>query len=528
LGPDPGTTGDCPKMQTALTILAKLKNIPNNPAARGIIGSMILKIASAVVAFGLFSLAANAAGPEEFGRFSIFFSILYILSIVAAGGQELQIVRSWNEYITHKKPALALGALRYGWMVSLGGALIVSMALGGFLLLDSDLTPLRINGEWLLVVASVAFLATNTVSLYSMHVARAVVGIRMGDAQYELTWRIVAIIFLAGCMIVGHAPTTMEILFVFAFGLMLVLTIQIVAVSRRVALEVGKIKPAYAVAEWTPRSIRIWLSAIMESANQHMEVFLIGLLLDPLAAGAYFVASRLSNAFALAASGLYTFGTRRIPSLYFGGKTAELKHTLNLMAIMSLIIVVGGMAAVLVAGDYMLMIFGPEYRDYYWVFVILSIGTAATAANGPVPSLLMLTGHEGRYMNIVTISVAYRIVGYLIFVPLYGIVGAAVVTTIVMIGITIILNYLSRSLTGMDVSIMRLVVDSPDSAEACKDATTGNDRGNDTGNDKDTDTGTGTGAGTDRKGTRQSPPNPAPVLQAQGHSKPTIGLSNAQ
>lgn len=437
-----------------------------NNVATGIAGTMLLKAASAIIAFSLFSLAANAAGAEEFGKFSIFFSIASMLAVVAAGGQELQVVRSWNQYISHRQPAMALGALRYGWIVSSLGVAIIGTCFGLFLLADLDITPLQIHGNVWLAVAALAFLATNCLSMYSSHAARTIVGIRMGDAQYELTWRTLVIIFLVICLALGRDVTTDELLGISAFGLMIVVAIQSYAINRKVAIEVGKLEPQYDRAEWTPRSIRLWLASIMESSNQHLEVFLIGLLLDPMAAGAYFVASRLANAFALAADGINTFGTRRVPGLYFAGQTEDLKHTLHLMACMSLIIFLGGLGTVLVAGEYLLMIFGREYMDYYHVLLILSIGTGLTAANGPAPVFMQLTGFESRYMKIVSASVAYRVLGFLIVIPYFGLVGAAVITASVMVAMAVLNNFLCRKLTGMDPSILRLIWESDDTLPA--------------------------------------------------------------
>lgn len=449
------------KIQTS-SILDRIRGALGNEAARGIMATMMMKVLSAVIAFTLFSFASNAAGAEEFGRFSIFFSIASLLSVVAAGGQGVLIVRSWNEYRAKGKPGLARGALHYGGLVSLAGIFLTSLVFVALMMTDASWNALYVDGNLWLLAAAIAFLCANCLSLYSSHAARAIVGIKLGDANYELTWRFLGILFLGLCLVFGYGARTEEILAVFCVGLLLVIITQLVYVRRRVRAELGTEPPRYDNRSWAPRSIRLWLAAVMEAANQHMEVILIGMLVDPVAAGAYFVASRLANAFALAASGLHTFGSRRVPGLYFEGKTKELKHVLHLMALMALVIFVGGMGAVLLFGDYMLLIFGAFYLDYYPVFLILCIGTALTAANGPAPSFLMLTGHEDLYMKIVTASVMYRIIGFSLIVPFFGILGAAIVTASVMVITALLLNIICRRNTGMDPSILRLVLESRD------------------------------------------------------------------
>ena len=156
---------------TSSVVLAKIRQLIGNKDAQGILGTMIMKVASAGVAFALFSLAANAAGAEEFGRFSILFSALSILSIVAAAGQEMQVVRSWSEYLAENKPALARGALRYGWFVSIGGVCAVGLFFWGLFHMQTNILKETIKtGEWM-AVASMAFLVTNSLALYSSHAA---------------------------------------------------------------------------------------------------------------------------------------------------------------------------------------------------------------------------------------------------------------------------------------------------------------------------------------------------------------------
>lgn len=437
--------------------LESLKALFGNSVAKGIMGTMALKAASAIIAFSLFTLAANAAGAEEFGRFSIFFSVASLLSIVAAMGQELKVVRAWNQYMAQKQPALALGALRYGWILSLAGTAVVGLSFGAFLLADWNATPLQINGDWMLALATVAFLITNTLSLFSSHAARAIVSIRVGDGHHELTWRTLVITMLVASLIFGHSITTAEIFAVSAFGLMLVIAIQSVLISRKLSRELGPVKASYDVKTWTPRSIRLWFAAMMEATNQHLEVLLIGILLDPMAAGAYFVAARLANAFALAADGINTFGTRRVPGLYFTGQQRELSQTLRLMALMGLVIVAAGLGTVLLFGHWLLALFGTTYMDYHLVLIILSVGTAIAAAAGPAPSFLMITGHEDAYMKTVATSVVWRIIGFMLVIPAFGIVGAACVTASMLVLLSIYLNMQCRSKTGMDPSILRLL-----------------------------------------------------------------------
>ena len=69
----------------------------------------------------------------------------------------------------------------------------------------------------------------------------------------------------------------------------------------------------------------------------------------------------------------------------------------------------------------------------------------------------MLTGHEGRYLRIIAISVLLRAIGFFALIPFFGIMGAVTATTMSFILMTALLRHSSKSLTGLDGSVVRLV-----------------------------------------------------------------------
>jgi O-antigen/teichoic acid export membrane protein len=87
---------------------------------------------------------------------------------------------------------------------------------------------------------------------------------------------------------------------------------------------------------------------------------------------------------------------------------------------------------------------------------LLSLGTAAVAAAGPSGSILMLTGHEGRYLAIIGGTVLLRSAGFFILIPFFGITGAVAATTISFVWMAIMLGTSAKSLTGIDGSVLRL------------------------------------------------------------------------
>lgn len=313
-----------------------------------------------------------------------------------------------------------------------------------------------VRGEWwLLTVAVCAFTAVNAGLMLGSQIARSLVGILMGEGNREFFWRIAVVLILLA-VVFGHGriePAELFGLMAIAMGLALV--VQIVSIVRALP-NLRDVPSRSEPARWRSSALRFWLASILEAANQYFDVILVYWMLDPATAGVYFAASRLANIFAMLSAALYTFAARRLPSLYFSKNHREFERTLQLMAEVTAVCVIGGLVVIWVGAPYLLGLFGPHFADQQWVLVVLSIGTAFQAAGGPAAAILQLTGHEGKYVPVVAANVVLRLLGFVVLIPWLGVLGAAISATASLALATIVLNVLCSRRTGVDPSILVL------------------------------------------------------------------------
>jgi len=69
-----------------------------NENLRGIIAAIGLKVGAAICTFLLFSLMSNSRSTDEFGSFAIIWSAASMMTVLAAFGQEMMVIRAWNEH----------------------------------------------------------------------------------------------------------------------------------------------------------------------------------------------------------------------------------------------------------------------------------------------------------------------------------------------------------------------------------------------------------------------------------------------
>lgn len=424
---------------------------------RGVAGTILLKVGSGALAFALFSLAARTMSPDGFGIFATWLSVAQMAAVVGLVGQESLLVRFLNEYRVGNQPDLTKGVLLSSLKISSVAMLIAigAMAIGA-----------NIKGaSWLLVIAVSAYTAVNAGLMLGSQIARSLVSILMGEGNREFFWRVSVVLFLLAIMCGHRQLDPAELIAVMTIAMSVGLIAQIIAIARTLPDFRGTAAGSE-TSRWRSSALHFWVASILEAANQYFDVILVYWMLDPTTAGIYFAASRLANIFAMLSAALYSFGARRLPSLYFSKNHQEFERTLRLMAEVTAVCVVSGLLLIWVGGPHLLNLFGPHFAAQHWVLIVLAIGTAFQAAGGPSAAILQLTGYEREYVPVIAGNVALRLVGFLVLIPWLGVLGAAISATVSLALATIALNILCRRRTGVDPSVLGLLRFSPSKPSA--------------------------------------------------------------
>lgn len=416
---------------------------------QGVVLTIALQFGGAVVSFAMYSLAARVLSPTDFGHLAMWLCVCQMGSVAAMLGQEMFILRSLNEYAVAEEPALAKGALLFSVGIVALVPLLLALLIGGIGVVALGEPPR------LMVATGLFLIASSSISL-SSHIGRSTISVMLAEGLRDFFWRSLVVAVMIA-LIVSHTIIEIHEFFLLcSMGVALAIGIQVTAILRRLPREVLRARPRWHVPHWIKASSGFWASSILETINQFFDVVIVYWFLDPVSAGAYFVASRVANMFAVPLGALHNISTRRIPALYFAGNTVELNKMLKLMAEMMLLCIAVGLALLLLGADKILALFGPDYVAQKWTLITLALGTAFYAAGGPAPSVLQIAGQERRYPFIVASNIVLRFIGFAIFIPLFGLWGAALAASSSLAVVTIVLNVLCRRWLGLDPSVLFL------------------------------------------------------------------------
>jgi O-antigen/teichoic acid export membrane protein len=418
--------------------------------AHALSGSIAIQIAAGVAGFVMLSLAARMMPAAEFGHLAMWLSITQMGSVVAMAGQEMFILRSLNQYMVAGQPELARGAL--GFSLAIIAALPLAVGAGVFLI-----GHFVLHESAALMLAAAVYLLGNCYIGFGGHLARYVVGILLGEGTRELFWKSLTVLVLL-LLLRGRATIdALEFLLIACASLAVAVAVQATATVRSFPSAIRTAVPERRTREWTAASVRLWITSVLETLNQYFDVLVIYLLLDAPSAGIYFVATRIANAFGTLLSASHVLATRRMPQLYFSGRTEELNRVFVSMAEVILLCVVGGMAVVVFGAEFLLGFFGPAFATQHWTLIVLVAGTAIYAAGGPAPAVLLIAGHEGKYPFILALNIVLRLAGFALLIPSFGLMGAAAAATGSLLITAVVLNVLCRRWTGIDPSVLGIV-----------------------------------------------------------------------
>lgn len=420
-------------------------------AAFGSLAALSLRVAGTVLMMGIFFFAARSMSPVGFGHLAVSFNALSFLAVVAVLGQDLLMVRCWGEYATTGDYGLAVGAYRFTWAVTLVSALGFGV-LTFVVALVNPLYPVPPATA----AAAAAFLAMQVLLLFTTATTRVILNFMVSETNRELTWRLVLLPVVVAGLWTGLDLTAFYA--AAAVGLALAVGAQLVVLNRRFPAAVRVAQAAVRRQAWTSRAGGMWLSAILEAAQQYAEVLMLGFLVSPEVAGLYFLAARIAGIFGMVGSGLHSYTMSHAANLFFAGQTTALQNLFRSVMAVAALITVPIFAIVLLGAGRLLSVFGPHYGGGAWVLAALALGGFTTALAGPANSILLVAGHERLYSRVLFVALLVRVAVIAWAAPRYGAFGVAAAWTAVNGPVAVGLAVATHRLTGIDPSVLCTVL----------------------------------------------------------------------
>lgn len=398
------------------------------PLLRGGVGSLMAKLAEACLGLLLAILLARLLGAPGYGVYAFVFALASLISVLTRMGVPSLVVRETARGEANGDWASVRGVWRWANAIALGLSLLV-LAAGMLVLWLGWVTqqPLRETlfvGFWL--VPLLALVAIRSASLRGLrHVLAGIV------PEQVLRPGLMVILLLVVMMWPGAGISPAG-----AIGLMLVCALIAFLVGA------GLLRQYRPVAVMTARPImygRAWFRAAwpmaltqgFEQLNRYADVILLGLLAAAIDVGVYRVGAQGAILVSLGLAALNMVVAPYFTRLHAEYEYQKLQKLTRRTAQAALAFGIPAMALFTLFGEWLLVtLFGTEFEGAYWPLLILAVGQLLNAGFGPAGMLLNMTGHERDVTRVVAVAAGLNVALNLALIPILGVVGAALATSI--------------------------------------------------------------------------------------------------
>jgi O-antigen/teichoic acid export membrane protein len=388
-----------------------------------------IRIVSAVIAFVSQVLMARWMGSFEYGIFVLVWVTMVIVGNLACLGFHTSIIRFIPEY----RERNMLAELRGIVLTSRLFVLVASTTIAGLGALGVWLLSPFIENYYVVpFILGLICMPMIAMSDLLQGLARANSWALFALAPTYLVRPVLILALMVLMLLVGFAPDARTAIFASIAATYATTLGQLIGITARIGKKIPAGPRKLHFAQWFLVSLPIFLVEGFFFLLTNADVLMVGAYMNPNDVAVYFATVKTLALvhfvyFAVKAgvAQRYAQFTHGEPEKLAAFARETVSWTFWPSLLMALL--------VLVLGEPMLSLFGPEFVAGYPLLFLLVFGVVARAAVGPCESLLTMSGNQNICAAVYAMTLALNIGLNLVLIPLFGLWGAAMATAFAMI-----------------------------------------------------------------------------------------------
>lgn len=389
---------------------------------REMLVTMGLRMGALAIAFIASIIYARTLQARGYGVYAYVIAWYDVALIPVGLGLQEYLVR---EAAKDTRPERLRGILRWADKRLLVSGILGAAALNGIgylLPAVADFRPLFMVAAWLPLLATLAFARQSI-----LRASNAVIASQW--PQLLMTPALMLAMLLTWWAVTGTLTPTALIAAMLA-SLAVCLAVQSWQVRRHLVHGQASPAPALSLKGAFPF---MWLSAIW-LVNSRMDLLILGSLKNSTDVGVYAVVVRVAGLVTLITATVSTIISPRISAYFHNREHERLQRLLGASAQRTFLLCLPLALVLILAGGPLLgLAFGGEFTRGWAALAILAFAQLLNVMCGPVGVTLYMTGHESIANRIFTASAVLNVILNFALIPRFGIVGAAVATSISLI-----------------------------------------------------------------------------------------------
>ena len=411
------------------------------------IAAIASRLTAAILTFVLGIVLARVLGYSAYGEYAFVLAIVQLITIVSKVGLDNAALRFAAEYRAKDSNRALVSFLgdtsRINLLVSCGIAAV--FASGTWLLreqMHQGVVACLLVGAILLAILPVVQVREATLVALGK-VTQGIVGPVVVPAAFM-------VFLLAYRAIVPAACSSASAMFLHVLAALTGLAIASVFLSKSVgSISVAADQTSATKVEWRSMALSMMLVNVLIYIQGQSGIIFSGVLLGTEQSGLFSVATRISGASLLGLSSINMIAAPRMAALHAKQDRPGLQHLARLCTWGSLAFSLPIVLLTTIYGRALLQYFGPEFVQGHATLLVLLVGLVINASTGAVAHLLYMTGHHTTCLQVYGVVSILTVLMHLCLIPAYGILGAALTTTIVQAAWNSVLVYQVKKKVGI-------------------------------------------------------------------------------
>ncbi len=419
---------------------------------RNAVIAFALRVASAALLYLTQVVMARWIGSHDYGIYVFVWTWVLVLGGITHLGLNAAMMRLLPEYKEHGQLGRYRALVRGGRLFALvAGTAVAAAGMAGLYFFSEHVTQDYILPAYLALVCIPLFALTEVQD----GIGRGQAWIWVGLVPPYVLRPALVLAAMAGAWFAGLPMTATT-----AAGAAIIATwgaaiAQTLLLNCKLRSEVGSGPRSYEVRTWFAISIPLVVVAAAELMLQNTDILVVSKYMTPTDVAIYFASAKTMSLIMFVHYAVGSAVANRFASLNARGDTVQLRAFVRDAVNWTFWPSLAAAVVILALGKPLLWLFGPQFEAGYPVMFILVIGFLFRSSFGPAEVLLSMLGEHQVCAAVLIVSALLNVALNFALVPSFGLIGAAVATSI-SLATAALLNYVvARRRLEIEIAIWR-------------------------------------------------------------------------
>lgn len=425
-------------------LVKKINDIFRYEVIKGFVIAFIMRTAGAILAFIFNLIVAKKIGAEGAGLFFLVFTISTIMSIIGRFGLDNIVIRLMAINLVVNNWAAIKGVYIKSFFVVLVLTVFITVSVFCLSPLLGDYVFKQDGFEKAMQYMSLCIVPSSLLILNSeMYKA-----LKMVDKSFFFNGILVPLLTLIIIVFILDKCEVNEVIWSYNISVIISLLCSLIIWERKV-ISFHSVKGCYEIRSLLMDGSHLLIMNIFSLLIRWSPIIFLGIWCSDSDIGLYGMASKTVMVLSIFSVSINSIIIPKFASLYKEKKIKEIERVARNSSRLLVIASSPLLILFIFFSTFVMSIYGEEFKAANIFLVLLTFGEMINAYTGPVGELLMMTGNEKKVKEIVIKISILSLVLNALMIYAYGVIGAAITTSISLGVLNIYYVYTIKKMHGI-------------------------------------------------------------------------------